>query len=50
MVFNQCAFGCRLLYHNCCCRDYPIWYLIKMFMAVRYYIITAAVRIGLYGI
>ena len=45
MVFDYCAYGCQLSYHNCCCQDYPLWYFIKMFMAVSYYIITAAVWI-----
>ena len=50
MVFDQDVYGCQLLYHHCCFHDYPLWYMIKMFMAVSYYIITAAVRIILYGI
>ena len=49
MVIDHCAYGCQLLY-NCCCQDYPLWYLIKMCIAVGYYIITAAVRIILYDI
>ena len=49
MEFDQDVCGCQLLYHNCCGQDYPLWYLIKMFMAVSYYIITTAVRIILYG-
>ena len=45
MLFDQDVYVCQLLYHNFCCQDYSLWYLIKMFMAVSYYIITAAVRI-----
>ena len=37
-------------YYNGCCHDYPLWYLIIVLMAVSYYLITAAVRIILYGI
>ena len=35
-------------YHICCCQDYPLCYLIKIFMAVSYYTINTAVRIILY--
>ena len=50
MVFNQDVYGYQLLYHNCCCQDCPLWYLIKMLMVVSYYFITAALGIVLSGI
>ena len=50
MVFDQDVYGCQLLYHNCCCQDYPSCYLTKMFVPVSYYAIPAAVRIILYVI
>ena len=48
MVFDQYVCGCQLLYHNCCFQDYPLWYLIYMFMVVSYCIKNAAVRFLLY--
>ena len=50
MVFDQDVYGCQSLYHNYCCQDYPLWYLIKMFMSISHYIITAALKIVLDGI
>ena len=50
MIFDQDVYHYRLLYQNCFGQDYPLWYLIKMFIPVGYYIITAAFMIILYGI
>ena len=50
MVFDQNVYECQLLSHIYCCQEYPLYYLTKIFVAVHYYIITAAVRIILYEI
>ena len=50
MLFDQDVYGSQLSYHNWYYLDYPLCYLIKMFMAAGNHIITSAVRIILYGI